>query len=66
MSTHQFGTPQFYAEMFDDILADVQGDDPKYGDAIVEGFLLSLEGWRKYHKEQVSEYDRIEQRVRQA
>jgi hypothetical protein len=62
----KFGTAEFYASQFDDILADVQGDDPKYGDAIVDGFLKSLNDWRTYHQDQIKEYDRLEQRVRQA
>jgi hypothetical protein len=61
-----YGTPEYYAEQFADFLADVQADEPKYGDAIVEGFLLSIADWRKYHRDQVNEYDRVEQRVRKA
>ena len=64
--SHKYGTVEYYAELFDDILCDAQSDDPKTGDAIVEGFLKSLEGWRSYHQNQVNEYDRLEQRVRQA
>ena len=65
MADLTYGTPQFYAEHFSDFLADVQADDPKYGDAIVEGLLLCIKDWRDYHANQVNEYDRIEQRVRQ-
>ena len=61
-----YGTPEYYAEQFADFLADVQADEPKYGDALVEGFLLALADWRKYHQDQVNEYDRVEQRVRKA
>ena len=66
MSKLEYGTAEFYAEQFADFLADVQADEPKYGDALVEGFLLALQDWRNYHEQQVNEYDRIEQRVRQA
>lgn len=61
-----YGTPEFYADMFSDCLADADGKDPKYGDNLVKGFLLALDDWLNYHKEQVDEYERIKQRVRQA
>lgn len=62
--TEQYGTAEFYKEQFMDFVADAQADEPKYGDALVEGFLLAIEDWRKYHSDQVNEYTRIEQRVR--
>ena len=64
--TVQYGTAEYYAEQFADFLADAQADQPEYGDALVEGFLLALADWRDYHANQVNEYNRIEQRVRQA
>jgi hypothetical protein len=60
-----YGTPEFYKEQFMDFMADAQADDPKYGDALVEGFILAVQDWRDYHAQQVNEYERIEQRVRQ-
>jgi len=62
----KYGTPEYYAEQFADFLADAQADDPHYGDALVEGFLIAIKDWRDYHSKQVDEYNRIEQRVRQA
>ena len=62
--TVEYGTVEYYAEQFADFIADVQHDQPQYGDAIVEGFLLALADWRDYHANQVNEYNRIEQRVR--
>ena len=64
--TVKYGTAEYYAEQFADFLADAQADQPEYGDALVEGFLLALADWRDYHANQVNEYNRIEQRVRQA
>jgi hypothetical protein len=61
-----YGTPEYYKEQFMDFVADAQADDPKYGDALVEGFILALQDWRDYHAKQVDEYNRVEQRVRQA
>jgi hypothetical protein len=62
----KYGTAEYYKEQFMDFVADAQSDDPKYGDALVEGFLLALEDWKQYHAAQVNEYSRIEQRVREA
>jgi len=61
-----YGTAAYYREQFADILADVQADRPHDGDAVVEGFILAIQDWRDYHSNQVDEYNRIEQRVRQA
>ena len=61
-----YGTPEYYKEQFMDFLADAQADEPKYGDALVEGFILALQDWRDYHAQQVNEYNRVEQRVRKA
>jgi len=66
MANVTYGTAEYYKEQFMDFVADAQADDPKYGDAFVEGFILALQYWRTYHSQQVDEYNRIEQRVRQA
>jgi len=49
-----------------DFVADVQADQPEYGNSLVEGFLLALEDWKQYHQDQVFEYERVGERVRQA
>ncbi len=61
-----YGTVEFYAEQFGHILADADGKDARYGDNMIKGFLVALDDWLTYHKEQVDEYERIKQRVRQA
>ena len=61
-----YGTSEYYAEQFADFLADAQADQPEYGDALVEGFLLAVADWKQYHQDQVFEYERIGERVRQA
>lgn len=66
MANLTYGTPEYYAEQFSDFLADADRERPEYGNALVEGFLIALNDWRKYHSDQVNEYDRIEQRVREA
>ena len=61
-----YGTPEYYKEQFMDFMADAQADEPAYGNALVEGFLLAVDDWKQYHQEQVSEYERIGERVRTA
>jgi len=66
MANMTYGTPEYYCEQFQDFMADAQADQPEYGNSLVEGFLMSIADWRKYHQLQVDEYTRIEQRVREA
>ena len=61
-----YGSPEYYKEQFMDFLADVQSDDPLFGNNIVEGFMLALDDWKNYHQDQVHEYERVGERVRQA
>jgi hypothetical protein len=57
---HQYGTKEYYAEHFADLIADVQHDSPEFSDNLVSGFLLALDDWRKYHVKQILELDRVE------
>lgn len=66
MANLKYGTVEYYSEMFSDVLADANADKPEVGTNLVLGFLGALKGCRDYHAKQVDEYDRIEQRVRQA
>ena len=61
--THQYGTKEFYAKQFADLIADCQHDSPEYSDNLVSGFLLALEDWRQYHVKQISELDRVKAKV---
>ncbi len=56
----EYGTKEFYAEQFADLIADVQHDSPEFSDNLVAGFLLALDDWRKYHVNQILELDRVE------
>jgi hypothetical protein len=58
--TYQYGTKEFYAEQFADLIADVQHDSPEFSDNLVSGFLLALDDWRKYHVKQILELDRVQ------
>jgi hypothetical protein len=66
MADMTYGTPEYYAEQFADFLADVDQANPKYGDAIVEGFFKAIDDWAGYHSQQVDEYNRLRERVRKA
>ena len=60
---NNYGSVQFYTDMFADVLADIQSDKPIYGDNIIAGFKAALKEWREYHEGQVKEYQRIEQKA---
>jgi len=55
----EYGSPEFYAEMFADFTADIQKGNPEYGDNLIKGFKLALEQWRNYYQNQVEELDRV-------
>ena len=50
MANLKYGTPEFYAEQFGDLLADVEGEDPSTVESIFEGFLKSIDEWLNYHE----------------
>ena len=58
-----YGTKEYYAEQFADLIADVQNDSPEISDNLVSGFLLALDDWRKYHVKQILELDRVEAKL---
>lgn len=66
MANLTYGTAEYYKEQFMDFIGDAQADQPENGDNLIKGFLLALEDWCDYHKAQVNEYERLQQRVRQA
>ena len=66
MANLTYGTAEYYADMFADIICDIDHSDPSYGDAMVEGFILAINDWRDYYAKQVDECNRVEQRVRKA
>ena len=63
MTTEPYGTVRYYANMFGDIIADAHPDDQLAGDAIIDGFKLSLTEWRKYYEHGAKELQRIEKRA---
>ena len=60
---YQYGTKEFYAEQFADLIADIQHDSPEISDNLIAGFLLAIDDWRKYHVNQILELDRVESKL---
>ena len=56
-----YGTVDFYANQFADIIADVQYTSPEMSDNLIAGFKRAIEEWREYHVRQVAELDRVSQ-----
>jgi hypothetical protein len=61
--TSAYGTKEYYAEQFADLIADVQHDSPEFSDNLIAGFLLALHDWRQYHVKQILELDRVESKA---
>ena len=66
MANLTYGTAEFYAEQFGDLLADVEASNPATADALIEGFYRAIDSWFEYHDEQARAYADIRKRVRQA
>jgi hypothetical protein len=66
MAYLEYGTADFYAEQFSDLLADVDAENPATADALIEGFYRSIDSWFEYHDAQARAYADIRKRVRQA
>ena len=66
MANLKYGSVEFYAEHFGDMLADVDGEDPTTTDNIIKGFLMSVDDWFNYHEQQANAYAQLRERVREA
>lgn len=66
MRPTQYGTAEYYEDMFSDLLADVDSEDSTTTENIVQGFYRALDSWFEYHDKQAREYADIRKRVRQA
>ena len=66
MANLTYGTVEYYAEMFGDILADVDSAQPEYAESILQGFVQAVNDWLKYHDEQTKAYKVLRERVHQA
>jgi len=63
-TSHEYGTAEYYSVLFQDILADVEGEiSPDAPKNIYKGFLLALDDWIKYHDTQLNEYQEFKAKV---
>ena len=65
MNHQRFGSKEFYAEHFADILADV-GDDLDQTEAVIDGLFEALDSWFSYHTLAAERYAKARQRVSKA
>jgi len=61
-----YGTVEFYAEQFGDILADVDYKESYYGENIIKGFYEALDDWMNYHKNQTEAYAQLRRSIQEA
>ena len=66
MAYLEYGTVDFYAEQFSDLLADVDAENPDAADALIEGFYRAVDSWFDYHDAQARAYAELRKRVREA
>ena len=66
MSRYPYGTPDYYAEGFSDYLSDLDAEDPKTTENLIEGFYRALDSWFDYHDAQARAYAELRKRVREA
>jgi len=63
---YDYGTVEYYSEMFSDIMADVEAEyAPDAAENIYKGFLMAIDSWLEYHSKQTNEYSKFRERVRQ-
>lgn len=55
----EYNSVRNYANLFADILCDVQADQPDIGENIIEGFKLAITELGAYHQDQAKEYKRL-------
>ncbi len=60
-----YGTAEYYADQFADLLADVDATNPATTDNLIKGFYLAIDEWFEHHDAQARAYAAIRQRVRQ-
>ena len=66
MRPTQYGSVEFFADGFGDLLTDVDSANPATTENLIQGFYQALDSWFEYHDEQAREYAELRKRVRQA
>ncbi len=57
--TDEYGSVEYYANLFADIICDVQADSPVITENIIAGFKLAVQQILRYHEKQAEEYVRL-------
>lgn len=66
MINHPYGSPEFYSELFSDILADADSENLSTCDNILKGFYLAIDSWLEYHQNQTLAYSILQSNVKRA
>ena len=64
MTNPEYGTPEYYAAHFSDILGDVATEQSAAGNSravisIIRGFQMAIESWLEYHEAAVTSYKQL-------
>ena len=63
MSNNEYGSVEYYEEMFSDILADIatgrQEEDDETSKKILTAFQLSIQNWIDYHQQSADTYKQL-------
>ena len=63
MSNNEYGSVEYYEQMFSDILADIatgrQEEDDETSKKILSAFELSIQNWIDYHQQSVDTYKQL-------
>ena len=60
-----YGTPEFYANLFSDIVGDIGDDAPvDPTDNIIEGFIMAIDSWLEYHQGAAARYQAFRDKLK--
>ena len=57
-SEHAYGTPEYYAHFFNDVICDANGD-LQTACNILKGFQLAVQDWIDFHSKSLQNYDQL-------
>ena len=60
----EYGTVEFYKNLFSDILGDIGDDGPDPSANIIEAFIMSLDEWHAYHQGAAKRYQELLNKLR--
>jgi len=61
---YEYGTAEYYSEMFSDIIAEIDGKGaPKSMENVLNGFLMAIDSWLEYHTDQANVYTDLRSRI---